>query len=532
MTGATSGAVACFSGTRAVGDQHRAPFYVGLSGYFFAAGRLRTPGKLGQATAGREYSAHKVEFYSPPYPSNHFRCAFPGHFTLANGSVPSERAIPNSYFIEGHALQAFIGGSWIVVTGSFGGGQSVVIDPATNEVGVLGDDIVFPHNVPPNTRMAIVTCLHVNTDDNVGVSVRDRVGTYEGARASASSQIAHLKNTGPLGRPHDRIGGRLFAPSFIVAKPFLGLDRPVFWVNGDSIGWGANSNENILVGTGYGGFGFIDLALEDDTRSRRTPFYNSCVPGVGAGEQQYRSAWSRKLDLIKLVPNRPYTHIITQHYGNGPSGDYETVFKPSMKAYFSLLKSESQSWGNPASPIFQTRPIPFPGSTDWVTSLAGESPSMSPYPAAVRWRFDADLLAGDVYTDIRGTIDTNRDYAFDQFANRDKIAIIPFSTTLAANFASGNAAISLADPVAVGDMVVVDPGGTNQARHVIEVVGSPYTAMLESPINRSYGSGVNVRISYVGDSMGVHPATPGHVLISRSVIDWKAVMFSELPRDR
>lgn len=489
--------------------------------YYFVAGRMRTPTQTGAPAA--RYSAHKLEFISPDYPTNNFRCAFPSHYTVETGTLPTEQDAPATCVIEGHSLQAYIGGSWVNVSGTFSGSSSVTLDPTTNAVGALGDDIVFTGGIPPNTRMAVVVCIDVASGNWIG-GVPNRTGTFEGAFSSASSTIAMLTDNTAFGGT-GRIAGRVYGPSYIVAKATNGLSRPVWFLPGDSIGYGKNENENVLP-SAAGDYGFMARALGDSSRSKRMEYNNVCVPGAGPSEWGSRSGWSRKLDLIRLCPNRPYTHIMTEHYNNSMNPDYAGVFKPMMKTYYALLKSESQAWGTPAAPIYQTRVLPRPGSTDWCTTLAGMTPPSSGNAIGdTRFLFDDDLAA-NAFPELAGAITTNTLYAYDTGSNRDKLAITGFQTTLAASATGGATSVSLTDSVNVGDFIVFAPSGTyNGGAHVTSVTGTgPYTAGLAIGVS-AMSSGIGVRKSYSGDSVGLHPATPGAKLIAEPIIDWKNTLW-------
>lgn len=507
--------------------------YKGDTGYKFASNRFRSPSALGTCTANRERSVHRCAWVSPDYPTNNFRMAFASHWTNALGSLPSELAAANPFTIQGVSIQAFISGAWVNVMGAFAGAASVTIDPATNPVGVLTDDITFAQDIPPNTPMRAQAYVIGATGATIPVSstMKNRSGvTDDVAFGHASADLSgYLSNTGawttPSGGGDGRLGGSLFGPSFIIARAPGGLDRPVFWFNGDSIGDGKNALENFAM-TASGARSFVDRGFDESTVGRRMSYYNSCIPGVGATEQSDRTKWSRKLDLIRMCPNRPYTHIVTEHNNNG---GVLTDFvagsgSPTLNTYLALLASESAFWGDVGVPIFQTRPIPRPGS--WAYDLASQA--TAPPLTDNKWLFDSDLAndAPWVRQYLRGCIDVARDYSYDQGANRNKIKVPVFTTTLAADAASGANVISTVDAPPMYSKLLLDPTNSPQAPDVIGVSGSgPYTVNLAINLSAAKPANTVVKETYGGDNQSLHPATLAHILMAAAVADWKKATF-------
>jgi hypothetical protein len=332
----------------------------------------------------------------------------------------------------------------------------------------------------------------------------------------AAQTAASTKPTGTDGR----IGGGIYAPSFVIAQSTAGLDRPVFLVNGDSIGYGKNEFETFSTST-YLSMGFVGRGLDDDLSSRRMAYYNSCIPSVGI-EQKVRTGWNRKLDLIKLCPNRPYTHIITEHYNNGW---LISTYRDEFNLYYNLLKSESRYWGDNAALIYQSRPIPRPSSTNWCTTLGGQ-PSTNEALTDIKWAgFDADLVSG-YFPQIAGSIDSNRDYAFDQTTNRNKIKVNTFATTLAADYTSGATTCSLVDAPSVNDQLIFNAASSSGATYVRAVSGTgPFTVTIFQGVTGAKLTGASIVGTYSGDQIGLHPATPGHTLIKNAWVDWKNGLF-------
>ena len=487
--------------------------------YRFVAGRLRSPTQLGLVRPEQAYSAHKVAFVSPDYPTNRFRVAYAGHYF--DPELSRELAMPAPYEIEGLSLQAYLDGRWVVAHGGFAGRDGVLVEPG---IGVLSDDVVFPDAIPPNTPMASVAAIKAVAGQQVPVNSRARVGTDEGAVGSArQSQIGQLGVGGALRGDDGRFGGRLVTPAFIVG---VGGERPVFWVDGDSIGYGKNGNENELTGPdfhdGTGALGFIAMALEERRRSQRLAFGMSCVPGVRFGERGSRANWAQQLGLIRLVPNRPYTHIISQHGNSGPDGAYEAAFRPAMQRYYALLAAESEAWGDEPAPFYQTRSLPRPGV--WPVSLAAQNPSAAPLASAVRWAFDADLVAGR-FAELVGSIPTNTYYGYDQAAHRDKIAVPEFSAVVSKTCAAGEREVALSARPAVGDFLLFGVS-ENLGAHVVSVTNSePVVVRLERSFGQEIAAGISVQAVLAADGAGLHPSSAGHERIAAAMVDWKAAVF-------
>lgn len=486
----------------------------------FVAGRLRAPIQLSVVRTEQTYSAHKVAFISPEYVTNRFRVAYAGH--VFDPQLPGEMDMPDAYAIEGISLQALIDGRWQVVRGTFAGQEAVQVSPG---VGVLSDDIVFPAAVPANTPMASVVAIRASAGQRVPVNSRARVGTDEGAVGDGWQSRRFLLDVGGAWEgPDGRFSGRLVTPTYIVG---VGGDRPVFWVDGDSIGYGKNGNENELTGArfhdGTGALGYIAMALEERRRSRRMAFGMTCVPGVRFAERAVRANWGRQLDLLRLVPNRPYTHIISQHGNSGPQGGYENAFVPAIARYYELVQAESAAWGDGPAPIYQTRSIARPGA--WPTSLAAQTRAGAQPGYAARWAFDADL-AGERFAALAGCIPTNTYYGYDQGDHWDKIAVPTFSAVVTRPCAAGEREVLLSAAPVVGTFLLFGPGQENLGAHVVSVTdGFPVRVLLEQGFDRAIAAGLPVQAVLAADGAGVHPATAGHERIAAAMVDWKVTAF-------
>lgn len=490
--------------------------------YWFSTGRFRSPTGLGTVSAGKEETAVRIEFYSPDRPSNAYRFALPAYWTKDDGSVPSEFPLPNAYTCKGLSMMIDRedNGTWETEV-LFDSSSPVTVDPAVDDVGPILDPVIFGHDIPPNCHCMVTIRLSAATGAFVPVAIRNRTGTLEIAKIDATD--APLTNTGALTGSDGRFGGEMFCPAFGISQ--FELDgMPVFLVSGNSIGWGKNENENVLIDTRYGGMGFIARGLEDDTRSNRFPFANFCIPGMGPGELDVVAGWPRKLAHVQRCPNRPYNAIITEHYNN--LGGTYAQYKQSLLDYHAILKSESAHWGDPEAPMYQTGVIPRPGSTDWCTSLEGQGTSAGDvWPTGNRWLYDRDLRLGGIYPDIDEIIEINPYIAADLGDNRDILRLPGYVTTLAEQALSGTTQIRvLTRPADDIEYVVLDPTGSVQARHITgRAMQADGTVILtlESAINFTYAAGTVVKSSFGGDAVGLHPNTPGHKLLAGGVIDWK-----------
>lgn len=517
-------------------DKGRAAWF-GNTGYFFATGRLRSPTLLGTSAAATQFTAHKVVGTTPPYWTNNYRFAFPGHYTRADGITPSEIICPNNYNVAGFSMMIWINGAWVIKTAWDTSAPKTVVAGA----GYMMDgstEIVFDTPVPPSTPYQIVTRINMlASGDKLPMSCKNRAGTFENAAQTVVGSNFHLTVTGGQSGSDGRLGGMVYAPSFGICKQIGGLTRPVFWVNGDSIGFGKNENENNLPELSTGAVGYLSRALEDETRSDRMSFYNSCIPGVGQEEQKTRTPWQYKLGLIEMCPNRPYTHIITEHMNNASGGDYTAAFKPRMITYYAFLKTCSTFWGDTAAPIYQTLSIPRPDGSDYGTSRVNQGSSGENYGISNRWLFDADLLKGDVYTDLAGVIPTNDRYSYDHEradGKWDRTQVPGYEAVLTTALTSGDQFVNVnkkpRDPNL--QFIVLEPGTANAGRHVTSIVSNgDGTWRLNLDATLAYNKPIGTRVagSYWGDSVGLHPNTSGHKLIAQDVIDWKNNQFPWLP---
>jgi hypothetical protein len=504
------------------------------TGWFFAGSRFRDNLNETVVPAGGNFRVDRFEFWSPPYATNDYRVALPAYWTTINPTYdyatdanPSEKDIANPYNVEAVYLHAYIGAAWVSISVPNAARQ---VKPG--DIGHLLDAAHFASDIPPNTRMmfAMASNVAVGAKFITGLTACLSAGRLEGARVGATTQVAQAAGTVALTGTDGRLAGNIFSPPWVIAKAPGGIDRPVPLVHGDSKFYGKNNLELYSIQK-YLGAGTIARALDEDVigGSRRMVYANLAIPSIGV-EQRFRKNWSRKLDLIRKCPNRPYTHWITNSYNNGwITPNYRNDFG----SYYDLMRSESRAWGNKTAPIIQERPIARANSSDWATTLAGQNPDGSDESLAkgLKWiGFDADLLAG-YFKQVDVIVDANRDWAYDQAANRNKVKLNPKTYTLAADYVSNSVNVSLVQLPTIGDNLILDPAGTLGGTYVRSFTGTgPYVATIYSTVNKSgILAGTVVKTSYAHDKVAVHPSDSGSELMKAVYLEMKASVLAGVP---
>lgn len=492
-------------------------------GWYFTAGRMRTPTALGTVAASEEFTGHKSQWISDDFEQNHFYIALWNGYTDNTGA---EHDGSHAFDLVGVALHAFYGGTWkTVVPHSVASPNLTIFSSGTKTFGLgvkqLIGPFTFPDWVPNESLMSCILRVNTSVGAFLPTNIKLRSGSNEGASRTIEASDFLLTVTGTMGGTDGRFDGEMMAPSFVIAKPRNHLDRPVFRCGDDSIVWGKNSNENTLPGATTGSMGAVALAMDSKTGKKRYPFANFACPGAGPDD-----ATPGKDALIRLCPNRPYTHAIINHLNN--VGGDANQFKTEIGGWALKVKAESKYWGDAAAPVYHLGVLPKPGTTDFCTTLENQGSSGINYPSSARWGFEAMLLAGEV-PGIDGVV-TNERLKYDLADNRDRWKLTGFSTTLAGNYTQNATSISLTDNPGVGSMIVVDPAIISAARHVTAVSGTgPYTCTIESGINSALlVAATTVKTTYAGDSGstgGTHPATPGHVLWALDIAEWMAPRF-------
>ncbi len=497
--------------------------------YYFVSDNLRVNDTF-TTVATRNHRIDIIELWSPDYACNYFRIALPAHFTYGDGTVPSEAPLPNVLNIDGVSLQAYLNGAWVTRMATLGGQASWAIDPAHNSVGVLLDDVVFDSNIPAGTHMMLRIASNVPVNGTMmgGRFASKMDYAIESAATATASLKSQLTATGRAVGGTDRLNGRLYCPTYVIARPINPLDRPVFIAYGDSITYGKGNSSYYF--DERQAIGFISQALDDRAASRRMAACNLCCAGVSVRDWKDRSALANKLDLICLAPNRPYTHMISELYN---SGGLDNSYRTTFGVYYDMLLAESRAWSDTAAPLYQTRPIPHPSSKDFCTTLAGQagtdsSTSSENLKTSVKWsKFDVDLQAG-AFRQLAGSIDVNRDYAYDQGANRNKVRL-GAHFTVAQSYTAGDTSIVLNERAEGPLTLVINSSATDASGYVVTRTPKPtgsgtYTyAITAGSVDLPQGS--VIAATYVGDLIGTHPSTAGASLLANAMIDWKNATF-------
>jgi hypothetical protein len=424
-------------------------------------------------------------------------------------------------------MHAFVGGSWVSVpltvmdiSVPYTGQTAFTLDPSTNDVGtIVGGSFLV--DIPAGTKMLFSVASNVAAGGSMiaGIAPTAATGRLDSCVFGSTSFAGSLTSTTSIAGSDGRIGGGMYSPAFAVARPKNGLDRRVYWALHDSKGWGRNMMERYLD-TPLLSCGFIAMAMDESTIGPRMPCGLLGVPSVGATEWKVRTGWNRKLDLLRKLPNRPYTDVITDHYNNASMIDAN--YRSNFTAYYTTILTESRSWNDLPAKLHQTRPIPSPGSTDFVTTLTGQPATTSGLSSLRFAGFDADLTSG-YFTQLTSVINMNRDYAYDQGTNRDKIKLTGVVRTLAAAYTASAATLSVVEQPTVGEELVIDPSVNTGASYVRGVTGTgPYTITLFPAVNKALAQGATVPTTYVGDRIGLHPSNQGHALLSVVLAEWKA----------
>lgn len=491
--------------------------YTSPSRYSFAATRFRFPTLQRAGHATNTFYIGEFVFATPDYEVTDPRFAFPIFFSPSAGG---ETAVANNITIEGISVQ--VGGVWYAApSGSF----PVVMNPASVPGALLA---AIPVTIPANTivtgRVAYTFVGNIPT-----VTTNSAIGLGEGNIGSTSTLTAKLTDGTAVGNS----GGHsdTYAPCFMVAKG--GDGRPAFIIVGDSIGFGQNeSSSPVQFSSTRGVTGYIPRGLDDNVSSLRLAYSNFCVPGQKPVQWKVRSGWSKKLDLLKMVYDQegawPFDFVISQHGTNSSTAAYLGAgnLRESMETYFNLITAE---WGKP---ITQVEILEKPTSTDGYATLANQSVVASAdYPTGTLWLFNADVGGPDGLGDptayfraggfIEDSIAPWRYSSYDTGNNRDKLAIRPFSTTVASAYTSGST-IVLTDAPTVGAALAIGTTGIFYA-YVTAVTGSgPYTVtFVNMSATSSKAVGQNVH-EIAHDASGLHPSPLLHKTVyPQSVIDWK-----------
>jgi len=517
--------------------------YTSPDNYYFATNRAKTPGGNMSITSSNKMLV-RVYLGTAPFASHSYRLALPGHTNITTGVWPTESNLLTDITIDGVSIGYGLTTDPTAATyvaGTIAGTVGAVIT-TTNAIGVLTDDIISAASPIPAGYHRWMQ-IAMNTPATVSIpavyqftpSTSPAIeGTVRGTTVySATSTVAITPGAVPQAA---------YGPSFVVCKGHSGKAVALIW--GDSISAGLNEQPDSYTN---GISGFISRGLEN--ASTKLFGANFGVPGAGPHQWTYQGrvgSSGNKIDLIKLVPNLPFTHIISEHgtnsvngiangtvSGTTSGGTLDTItglpwntpagFLAGMKAYSDMLRAEFGA----SIPIYQTTII-CKGSTitGWSTA-AGTTPNGA--TLAQGFGFNAQLQTDLVGGKFASYIDT-ASIAGDT-NDKSKWAVHPFQTTLAADYVSLATTCSLVSVtgLSVGDGLIIDPlglvsqsnPGNGIGSFVIGITGTgPYTVTLSSP--RAYTvnppAGTQVNGEYTRD--GTHPSASMHKLMSVAVTKW------------
>jgi len=517
--------------------------YTDPAKYYFATNRAKTPGSVMSVTASNKMLV-RLYLGTAPFASHSYRLAFPGHSNLTNGGWPTEFNLTTDITIDGVAIGYGLTTDPTAATyiaGTVAGAAGAVITTA-NAVGILTDDIIsatapIPAGYHRWAQIAISTAASVSIP-SAYTFTPSTVPAIEGTVRSATTYSA----TSNAAITPGTIPSPAYGPSFVVCKGHAGKAAFLIW--GDSISAGLNEQPDTYTN---GISGFISRGLEN--ASSKMFGANFGVPGAGPHQWTYSGrvgCAGNKIDLIKLVPNLPFTHIISEHgtnsvngiangtvSGTTSGGTLDTItgqpwntpagFIAGMKAYSDLLRTEFGA----AIPIHQTTVICKGSTTTGWSTAAGTTPNGA--TLAQGFGFNAQLQTDLVGGKFVSYIDT-ASIAGDT-SDKSKWAVHPFQTTLAADYVSLATTCSLVSVtgLSVGDGLIIDPlglvsqsnPGNGIGSFVIGITGTgPYTVTLSSPraytVNPTAGTQVNGE--YTRD--GTHPNASMHKLMAVAVTKW------------
>ena len=232
--------------------------------------------------------------------------------------------------------------------------------------------------------------------------------------------------------------------------------------------------------------------------------------GIGTASAAYTGTLGRKWDLIKLLPNVPFTHILSQA-GTNALGSTDAVpgaglnwntaagFLAGMKYYADQYRSEWTALFT--GPILQTT-IPWKGATTDAYTTTGGQTVNSNYggPTSVSITggsgFNAQLTGSNASGKFDGYMDTAATVAY--VGDDTKVKMITYSGTLtnAYTVAATSAVITSATAPTLGAGLAMDPGGAgatsgsaNNAPGIIDSVTNngdgTFTVTLANP--KTYG---------------------------------------------
>jgi hypothetical protein len=482
--------------------------------YFVGQGNKETSELI---PAGSDpYMVGRIYLGQLAYAAHSFRMAFAAHYTKYYDAHPRESALPNIVTIDGIS----IGHSDIAdpatatwVTGRFGGSAGAVVDSGAGLAGLLSDDVIEPGGaIAAGRHIWAMVAAHVPSGGawpQVKHYVADSLG---GLAVGAAEQTGKLTDGSAIALPAGTVTPG-FAPTYIVAKGSAG--EAVVLTYGDSIAWCQYDSFHDTSMHGHPGF------IQRGLAAAGVSGHSIAVPAA-MGSHWARNGRSgsvaAKIDLVKLLPNVPFTHMLsevgTNDCDNWPDGD---EFIAGQKAVLQLLRSEF-----PGLPLYQTTLLPRGETADMCTTSTQQTPAANTaLPAGNLALFNAALLASDLDGTIDGHLDINTPVA--DPAEPRKFRLSAAVLTLTASNTAGVQQIEAAERPRLGDVYYID-------RINREVVGfsgdGPYRVELNGPVASAHPAGTVFRSTNSHDFL--HPSSQGHRLIAPVVQAWAESLTSSL----
>lgn len=490
--------------------------------FYFASNRLRTP-YLATSVGTAIYNCHRSYLGAAPYATRAYRFALPGHYTDTSNR---EQLNPSTLNIEGMSFgygptNDPTAATWVMC--AFSGVDGVTINPAVNPVGALCDELTV--SVPANYHRWVAVAFNVASSGSYPRSIRYGPSQSIEGVASSTSVTQKPKLTDGSAITVGAFGANAYAPAYALCRGHDG--RPVFLGWGDSLMYGEAETLFTQDTPAWGCFG---RGMEDTASSAKMFMGNMGVPGSGphawltAGRNGEFSAGfttvKKKLDLLALAPNVPFTHIIDEGGTNstGQTG-WTTNFKTTAESFISgCLNAE---W--PGVPIIRSTIFPRATTTDGFQTTANQTTA---FGAGTNIDiFNTAVLAGTV-VGVSGYVDPATLLTAPGLPGKWKLD--PFSTTLAADYTSGATTIVLTASPPLWEAVLLDPdtagaaGAANNMVHAISGSG-PYTCTMQNSFGYSKTTGA--KVTGVIPLDGIHPGKLGAISASPAVIAMKNRLY-------
>lgn len=411
-----------------------------------------------------------------------------------------------------------------------------VLSAAGSNGGILATTLALPADIPAWSDIKIGIGLSLTAGSLMIACYDARIGTDEGGRSHDTTGFTAQLATGASlsgnsGSTSSAIGGFLYGPAAIFYKGADG--RPVFFADGDSIGYGKGTPGSVAVD---GIAGIIELMCANDVGTYRIPVINTCI---AASRPQYThpddedynptiAQYARELvDQVTVLNGgvAPFSHFTCEHGNNSVGNPYNTLFTftPMMQSRWAFL----QAWHD--KPIIQATMIQRTTSTDMFQSSTGQAPSANDQTSGVRFQWNDSILGESPPEGFDYAVNTYAALAFDTGSNRDKFKVAPFSTTIAAGDAGSGSTLVLTHAPTPGMCLAL----AGQARIVEAVTGAgPYscttTAGASSGVYGSRTAGDAVYQIYTSDGQpaltGLHLSQPANQLVAPQMDALKAIL--------